>query len=798
MEATAISETSVSLEWTPHEDATSQDVVRQRQWGSEWSSQETIATLDSDVDAFEDDTVQPDRTYRYQVVAVLESGSTDESDWLSVETDDAGLNQHPAPPRGPHVEVDHPARSTPITPQALDVSRNPTINGYPRAEITVPYGDSWHSDALNDAEMRVWHSGDQQPIERLEHRRLEEGSGQKQTELEGKGGIQLEQRIVEDVDVEPTHEVVERILKTYTDYEIEVDEPRVDAEETVLQAADSDVELEQALEDAVQKAVEDDTYPIAIDEDGRIVPLQTAYWVNLTGDHPDDAYVTGSAAEVNAGESTSLEYTIPSEHVGWAARTGIHDETTNVRFELNGVNLISELSTGSSNSPTWFDVTGSAVEDPPDLDGGASPFYYRTEPDGDYRIDGTVIYDRRFHDVDDFSGEVHEPGGHLDRPHEIGTIPIDLEPITTPLSLTEVSLEVSMDDDQPAPLLGLGIDGTDDFDEVEDMSEHSLEYGELSTSARGRVSVGARSDSEPRDETPRYGYEPLALDTLELRGVLDSTPVLTNRSFDNRLMDVLQEVADIGNFAFEIRADDSGDLVVHWTQLEQRSSDADPDLASYEIDKQTEDVVERAIVYGGAARVTRQSVEVELEEWVDLPFPDSRLVERKETVYDPSEDDEYSRGEDYAIRYSTENGQPRIKALEDGGLDDGQTVRIDADVKPRGEFVQGDVRDGDARTVIEDIPGLASRQMCDQVALYLVEETGESIVDAEITVPHDEIGWSVIDAIDIPQLPGDGPWQVRDVDTDSSQTRITLGPGQTPDEAVSEIRDRISRSEERV
>ncbi|ELY72603.1 hypothetical protein C490_03403 [Natronobacterium gregoryi SP2] len=181
-----------------------------------------------------------------------------------------------------------------------------------------------------------------------------------------------------------------------------------------------------------------------------------------------------------------------------------------------------------------------------------------------------------------------------------------------------------------------------------------------------------------------------------------------------------------------------------------------------------------------------------------MPFPDSRLVERKETVYDPSEDDEYSRGEDYAIRYSTENGQPRIKALEDGGLDDGQTVRIDADVKPRGEFVQGDVRDGDARTVIEDIPGLASRQMCDQVALYLVEETGESIVDAEITVPHDEIGWSVIDAIDIPQLPGDGPWQVRDVDTDSSQTRITLGPGQTPDEAVSEIRDRISRSEERV
>jgi len=92
---------------------------------------------------------------------------------------------------------------------------------------------------------------------------------------------------------------------------------------------------------------------------------------------------------------------------------------------------------------------------------------------------------------------------------------------------------------------------------------------------------------------------------------------------------------------------------------------------------------------------------------------------------------------------------PSSKALSDGELLDGQTVSVDADVKPRGEFVAGDVVDeASAKTIVEDIPGLASKQMCDQVALFLVEETGQALIEAEVTVPHSSVEWSVIEAID--------------------------------------------------
>lgn len=123
---------------------------------------------------------------------------------------------------------------------------------------------------------------------------------------------------------------------------------------------------------------------------------------------------------------------------------------------------------------------------------------------------------------------------------------------------------------------------------------------------------------------------------------------------------------------------DGDEITVEWTQLGQREASIDPEIADFSVDRQTEDVVEKAVVYGGSQTVKRQTVTVSIAEWVDLPFPDTQIVDNKENVHDG--DTEFKKGDDYQIHNATEDGQPRIKALADGSLSDGQTVSVDAEV----------------------------------------------------------------------------------------------------------------------
>ncbi|MDQ2052939.1 glycine-rich protein [Natronolimnohabitans sp. A-GB9] len=790
---TSTEPTTVEIDWTTISNFDGvQEIWRARNdYDYDDPKGELIATLEADTESFTDD-VQPDRDYHYTTRAQTAYTHADAD--VETTTDSAGLEQSPVPPRGWYAEVIHPNGQT-LMPQILsEAGRNPTINGYPRVEIPTPYDDSWHSDALNDADMRVWHDGDRQPIERLEHRSLEEGGSDKQTVLEGKGGTQLEHRVVEDVDLEPTHELVKRLLNEYTDYDYVVDEPIIDEESVTLQTADEAVELEMALVEAILEQITNETIPLEITDDGRIVPLQTCHVFDQDDGDFDEEYSGGRAGNPSMWGSGSFDYTVPVEHIGYAIREGKYDETDDIEYTFNSNEFLS-WSLSGRDSIEWYEVSGWLQNHyNEDVEG----FNWTITGDSEYTADIIAIFDARYHDPNKWDNEVHEPDGYLDDPPLYPErLDLDLEPIATPLPISDLTLEVEMDDGEPAISLGLGIDGTDEFDEAAEVTTHTIDYDVLSTTAQPRISLAHRRGLEPREQTPRLGYEPQGLDALSLDATLDSTPVVTNRSFDGKLIDVLRKLADIGNFVFEVRTDDNDDLVVHWTQLEQRATDADPDLASYSVDKQTEDVVERAIIYGGAQRVSRQPIDVEIGEWIDLPFSDARLVEGRETVYEG--DTEYSRADDYQIRYTTEDGQPRLRALEDGDLEDRQTVRIDADVKPRGEHVQADVVDpAEARTVIEDIPALATQQMCEQVALYLVEETGRSIVEAEVVVPHDDVGWSIVEAVNINALPGDGHWQTREIDSDPTRTMLRLGQGQTVREAIQEIRDRTSQAEERV
>ncbi|WP_435552746.1 hypothetical protein [Natrinema sp. CGMCC1.2065] len=795
-----IGATSLDVQWTINNDFRgSHQIYRQRE-DYEYASETPIESGDlagsvaDDVASFSDETVAPDRPYRYQVRTLTQWQFAD-SGVKSTTTETIGLSDRAVPPRGWHLEVDHPS-GTVLTPDPLDGAvRRPTINGFPRVEIPVPFRERWHSDAVDDAPLRVWHDGDRQPVEVLEHRRLEEGSGSKQTVLEGRGGTQLDRRVVEDVDIQPTHEFVRDLISTYTDYAYNVDNPDVDEEPVTLQAADTDLELEQAVSEAARSAIADETMPLKF-VDGRIVPLQTCYVTDLTGSASNDSYVSGTADTANTGTSTGFEYTIPGEHLGVAVRQGVYTDAPDTEFVLNGETSFS-WSNSDSSSPNWVDLTGLFANTPSDSSSGDLVITEASSADGNYVVDLIVFFDTRWHDPSTWDNQVHEAGGHLDDPPLYpNRLDVELGEITTPLAISEVALEVTMDNGDAAPALALRSNGTGSWNTVTDASSHSITYSELSTTAAARVSVGYDETLSARDVTPRYGYETQGVDSLSLEGVLDATPVLTNRSFDGQLIDVLREVADIGNFVFEVQAD--GDTrSIEWTQLGQREVTIDPEVADYSVDRQTEDVVEKAVIYGSAAQVTRQTVDVAIGSWVDLPFPDAKIVERKETIYDSSSETEFTRGEDYQIRYATVDGQPQIKALSEGALLDGQTVSIDAEVKPRGEFTEGGAGEN-PKTIIEDIPGLASKQMCDQYALYAVERTGDAIVDASVTVPDEEVGASLVDAIDIDRLPGDVPWEVDDISYGDGEVSIELGNGPSADDFLQGLSDRLQRNSERV
>lgn len=772
---------------------------------------ELVGTVGSSQESFVDDGVLPGAEYEYWVRARTDwiHADSNVSDPVTTDEQISGLDGRAVPPRGWHAEVDHPDATSPLTPQILDGAiRRPTINGYPRVELPAPHDETWHAEAFDDATLRVWHNADRQPIDTLQHRSLEEGSGSKRTVLEGRGGTHLERRVIEDLDAQPTHEFVEYLINQYTDYTANVDEPVSNVDEgVVLQDLQTSTDFSASMDEIP------DDLPLTIVDDR--LETQQVCWLFEPETFVTADVVSGSQysrEEASAlsdllqegGTTFEVDHRIPAGDV--EIQTRYHSETqgTNpeVEFRLDGETIDTlPKDSGASETIQWGNFTTSTPSS--DLEPGTHEFDIQVVDTSDNTLDPIYIdlvsiTDDRYNYNFDNSPDL----GALDGPELYpDAIEVVFDTIASPISIVEAQAEVETNRGggqtagEGAIELGVLVDGVDTYDNAQDVYQHTAAMDGLQTESGVRAVIG-RSDEARNGPTPRLGYKPQTLESVTLRGDLDDTPVLTNRSFDAQLIDVLQEVAKIGNFVFEVRAD--GDTMsVEWTQLRQRSAAANPDLADYSIDRQTEDIIERAIVYGGAQRVTRQTVDVQLDTWVDLPFPDSRLVEGKETVYNG--DTEFEPGADYEIRYTTADGVPRIQALSSGSLSDGQTVSIDAEMKPRGELVQGDVVDEtNARTVIEDIPGLASQQMCDQVALYLVEETGQAIVEASVTVPHDAVEWSVIDAIDPAQLPGDGPYQVREINSDASRTELQLGQGQTVGEAVQEIRDRTSRTEERV
>ena len=184
-----------------------------------------------------------------------------------------------------------------------------------------------------------------------------------------------------------------------------------------------------------------------------------------------------------------------------------------------------------------------------------------------------------------------------------------------------------------------------------------------------------------------------------------------------------------------------------------------------------------------------------VDEWVTLPLGDGRIVEGSEIVYDAATEDEepLDRGDDYDVREVVGDGPPEVKLLTSVS-----EPRIDCEYKPRGSHERASLPDT-PKELVEDAPELNGKQMADLAAFQAVEGSyTEAVIDATVELPPGEVGFNVIDALNVADLPGDAPYQVKDTDIGAGGSSVRLGAGTSIEEALRAIRERTGRVSKRV
>ena len=750
-----------------------------------------IATVADDTETYTDDDPSPGREYEY-TVRVRTQWVWADSDSATGETDGLGVPQRALPARGWHAEIaPESGRTHQLSLLEDNAQFRPTVNGLPRVDLPVPKNDKWQAPAFDDAPLSVWKDGRRLPIDVKDHARQRPD----RTILEGHGGTELLTRVEEEVDVEEAHEFAEWLIEEYTGYIANVDDPEADIEEeTSLQSASTESAfLSQLME------IPDDV-PLDIDEDGPFL-LDSLRWLEAqSGDGAlfleREDFSQGAGRRIGSAVHSftvdfETDHRIPADDIEVEFRCQADDgDHPGFRILINDEEMASINEDAFTDSLSWRNLGGSISAD---LDPGEHEIEFdATGGDGQLDIDVVAVYDGRY-EYGEFDDEVDEDNNLEGPATKPDLVRFETEPVTTPIAIRRVRAVANGTQGGGVAEIGIGIDGSDDYDIAEDTDEHELDYEELETTARLRFGLG-RSDATRDTESPTTGFESHRMHSFELFADLDDTPLLTNRTFDARLIDVLRDIADYGNFVFEIQQDGDG-TTVEWTQIGARTSDRAAALVDFELDRQTEDRVERAIIYGSSQRVVRESFEADVGEWV--PLEHERLTKGRESVYDPETDETFEEGADYRVRALT----GEIRVLDDGDMEDSKTYQIDYERKSYGEFTlpEAEQSDGEPRTVVETFPELTTDQACEQVALYLVQEASEAIWEGTATIPGDADVWSVIEAINPDELPTGGEYlQIREDDTTPGQQTFRLASRRSVGEIVADIQDRLRRTSERV
>jgi len=807
----AVGQTSVDLSWTDNgTEDTEIRVQRRKQYPDGFGPWATIATLAPDVTSYSDTTVQPDRTYEYRLVSVT-SNTTVTTDAVSATTTSAGVRQYRVPSTGWYVEIDHPTEADPIVPRlAADPQIDQTVNGLPQLTVPVPYDERWQAQAFEDAAVRAWKDGERAPVETLVGVDYVEQGTQKRTVLTLEGGQELKQRVQTNIQFADADDVVRDLVSNNTSYQVTVDDPAATTDEVSMQRADTDAEFETTIADYPFPA--DDPRTIA---NGRLDCHQTAYFaegedgdvgIDTAWDTLLDTRWSGGAALGTAAVDQSvtftfdLPYDIPQSAAFADARVGYLDDThPPFSVSVDSETLVSYTADedpfgAGITTPEWLRLDFSNAQPSADLSAGQHTLTVTTggtqaSDQSDLFVDCVVIYDGRY--TTSAPPDSSPNGDGLLAWPELGPDSIQTETVDAQAINQVVGGRLTTTQDSVANNQAVAL-SNDQGGSYPLSASNSATVDGTFPSASGQIRARFTQSYYDSGSGPVVYDAAQSISLYELFADQEDTPVLIDRSFDGQLVDVLQTIAADKDLVFEVRAAGDDQLSFEMAPAGGRSSDADPDIVSYDISKSTRspEMIERAVIKGGRQRRRGESFTSSHDSAVALAQDD--LIEGAEAVYDPGSGAQFDRGTDYEMDYL--NGS--ITVLSTGAMADATTYSIDYDYKPQASYTQPST--SDPKTVVRHLPAVQSEQTARQVAYITVQKFGEPVYTATFTIP-DAAGWSVIDEIDPSRIPTAGTrLQTRNIETTPEATIVQSATEESLSSFLQRVSQRLSATETKV
>ncbi|AFH22625.1 hypothetical protein OSG_eHP31_00065 [environmental Halophage eHP-31] len=693
------------------------------------------------------------------------------------------------PAQGWYVEIDNTNTGHVWTPDVVDASRRPTVNGFPRLDLTLRKRGKWRAPAFEEAPIRAYKDGRRQPVDIVEA--VEES--EQTVRLSARGAVELDDRVQRAVSSQEAHKVAEDIIKNETSYAANVDAPAATTQtNTLLREVNSQNEW-------VSFQQPPSTEPAEIDS-GKLKLQQAAYHYEgeeftLTSTNSDSDSSEGQFELLSTGArddvTRTLEYTIPGNHAKLQMRMRFpKDPDGDGFFEGNGFELrvdgtqvgglTSSFTTNTSgyrwinpvsgNSTLGFDISGSTTVD---ING-------RATGSGQTDIDLVVIYDDRFSWTFDNSTDSNDAlSGPELYPDEYQ---YETSDETTAQQITGGRLESSWNNTSNNQSVAVSNDRGQSFTTAPNSTSVETDFASPSTTLRGRLTL-SRYGSQ--STTPTSGHKGQQVDLYRLKADLDSTPIVKDQRYDGSAMSVLQDVAELGDFVFQFRRE-AGTDSIEFATAGQRTSDRNEDVIEVEGTKTVEPQVDRVVVFGPGQTERAEAVTANHGTFVDLVEDD--LQPGKEVVYDPSNDTQYDLNVDYQIDYLA----GEIKTVSTGAISDGQQLEITYQYQPSGSSTVSNPP-ANPREIVRTVAGVGSAIGAEQVALQLRRQLDSPLKEARVVIPSDNVGWDVINALSLDAVPVDGALEVREITHAPDQTVLQLGSRRSVSEVLSRIQRRLGQ-----
>lgn len=779
-------ETSVDLSWTVQSDNTLlKELRRERLVDGNYWPVEKVAELDGGVASYVDETVQPDTEYRYQIRSVTAYTFAD-SDPVDTTTDSLGVPRRRVPAEGWYVELDNPNSQTIRIRRVLDgATHNPQIRDVPSVEIPVRANDRY--EGLVGTEMRVWFDGEQLAIDEL---RDVDDDGEGRMVLHGSGGRQLKRYsdAFEEAEIEATDAAADIIDQT--DYEADIESVDPEEQDPIIlldgitgtdtgdniQTPDPDEPLaDPATGDFRLLQSGWFSHPRFLDTQSTVrLGSETAgYDGEWFDDRAEELTDVGDYIEIDV----SNEYLIEAINARLQFRAAVvDDDSPELTFYIDGEEQ--EIRSAGLTSPTgefdlsWFSFDGFDEDVEPPVTSVPFRIEVTESTGGSWYIDAVWAGDSRFpynfNTVED--GEFVGEGQPEQYPDQAAYQTVDA---TSVFRILRGQFLVELDDTSGNQRLDVSPDSGQTWFGEPNTTEIDEELPDPPTQLRGRVTLSRYSDEANGDS----GQELVGL--LTLSAVTDDTPLLLDWDFRGDFVQALNDVADAGPFAWEIRRlrdesdgidpEDPAGNVVTFALEGARTRTPAARVLDVQKTRTIEESYDRVVVFGASTPEETTVTAPAVGDGVGLgrTWIDKTSV----IVRDSDTEERYERTVDYTIQVRT----GLLFLTDDSDIEEGDSLDIEFEWRHRGAFPP-DAEFGEddwPRTLEERIPDATSDVECEQLALGVYRQVQLPLVEFRLTLSTDEPNASLVAALDHPDLPGDPGHRIVD-DAQFEAGRVTL------------------------